>query len=483
MVVLAGGTRRTNGSRSITPWLFRGLLLLLIGIMWSLQLTLTPPATPDDSPLLQMQSERKAVEEHLPPAPGSPAAVATTTSSANSIPVAYVTTITSCDVSLKNTIPFQITEAAAVLAFSIAKVHATTKNRYHPTLYAVHHPDAIACAAPLEALGYTLLARDTPVRVEDIQGDILRERIQKNGCCGERELIKLEAWTLVQYPVVVLLDLDVLIRKPLDGLFDFLLDSSKVPPKDDLLWRGEKETVIPETINLLYTVDYAMVSASRQVKPTQGGFVVLRPSMEIYQEFVGIVTEGDFRDRGGWHGKTGKFWGAMTFQVRCGWVTWRVERHDLDLLTLCFSSLLLHQGLMPLYFQILHPNTSVELNWCVWDNMCSPSREDGKGKCLTQQEDCEDCRNRPIDEVKLLHFTVCQKPWTCNLWPNNNIRSNLCRAFHHAWFLERAELERSWGRSGRGSGTWNEDHFLGYCNSFGSRGYIPMEQPLGPVAG
>ena len=76
----------------------------------------------------------------------------------------------------------------------------------------------------MEPLGFELLERETFVKVADIQGEFLRSKIEKNGCCGEKELIKLEAYTLIQHPIVVHLDLDVLVLKPLDDLFDVMLD-------------------------------------------------------------------------------------------------------------------------------------------------------------------------------------------------------------------------------------------------------------------
>lgn len=392
--------------------------------------------------------------------------------------VAYVATITSCGTDPNNkAIPFQIAEGAAVLRHSIAR----NQVKYDFEAFVMYHPDAKDCAEPLQDLGYTTIERDIPVPVQDIQGEFLRERIVKNGCCGEKELIKLEAWTLTDYPIVVLLDLDTLLLKPLDRLFDFLLDSSKVPYPDDLL---RPNTTIPETVNFLYTTDYAMVSPNRKVKPTQGGFVILRPSLTIYHEFVDIVRTGDFRESGGWLGKSGKFWGAMT-----GWFSACMQSFRLFSLHLTVAlnneKQITVQGLLPLYFQILHPGTSVELNWCVWDNMASPSRDgnlvNGKpnGTCFTQQENCEDCRNRPIADVALAHFTVCQKPWLCMAWRNDAITDRLCRAFHHAWFQERSALEQSWGRSGYGDGTWDRDHNFGNCRYYGAKGYHKIELPYG----
>ena len=95
----------------------------------------------------------------------------------------------------------------------LASIHGKIGGRYDYKMYAIYHPDGETCAAPLKDLGYELLKRNTPVAVSDIQGDFLRENIEKNGCCGEKELVKLEAYTLTQHPVVVHLDLDVLILK------------------------------------------------------------------------------------------------------------------------------------------------------------------------------------------------------------------------------------------------------------------------------
>jgi hypothetical protein len=193
-------------------------------------------------------------------------------------------------------------EGAAVLKHSIHQnsirntySNGTSRSRYDYQLYAFYHPEARACAHVLQELGYAVQERDTPVNVKDIRGDFLRERIEKNGCCGERELIKFEAFTLTQHPIVVMVDLDVLVLKPLDRLFDFILDSRNRPLDDDLLF---PEKHIPERIDVLYTTDYAMVNPGRKYKPTQGGFVVLRPNMTIYKDFVDIITEGNFQEDG-----------------------------------------------------------------------------------------------------------------------------------------------------------------------------------------
>ena len=169
----------------------------------------------------------------------------------DAVSIGYAVTITGCGSD-------PITEGAAVLKHSIhlTSIHGNMNGRYDYQMYALYHPSAIKCAKTLESLGYKLVERETPVAVEDIKGDFLRSRIEKNGCCGEKELIKLEAYTLTQHQVVVHLDLDTLILQPLDGLFDWMLLGNQARTFDassiELQW---PEDEIPEKINAFFTRD------------------------------------------------------------------------------------------------------------------------------------------------------------------------------------------------------------------------------------
>ena len=193
----------------------------------------------------------------------------------------------------------------------------------------------------------------------------------------------MEAYTLVDHPIVVHLDLDTLILKPLDDLFDMML--GKATGKIDVMW---KDIPIPGQVNAFLTRDYNMVDADTKYKPVQGGFLVLRPSMETYKAFVDIIRIGDFREHGGWGGKVGPFYGSMTFQ-----------------------------GIIPYYYDYLHPGTAVELNRCVYNQMCDNPRDKRTvndivaGDCRTGETECEDCRSRPLEDVITAHFTLCQKPY------------------------------------------------------------------------
>ena len=399
--------------------------------------------------------------------------------------VGFAITVTGCGAE-------SLIDAAAVLKHSIhlASVHGNLGGRYDYTMYAIYHPDGEKCALPLQDLGYVLVRRETPVKVEDIEGEFLRTRIRSNGCCGEKELVKLEAYTFVQHPIVVHLDLDVLVLKPLDPLFDWMIQNPNDGKTDhdvsDLhaMW-PEKD--LPPRVNAFFTRDCkskksdpcgigAMVIVSddllnvfslsilltdnmiddvtRKYKPVQGGFLVLRPDVNVYNEFVSIIKKGDFQEDTGWGGILGMFYGCMTFQ-----------------------------GVIPYYYDILHPGQAVEVNRCVFNQMADNPKDKRtvndipQGRCRTGEDECEDCRNRPISEIVTAHFTLCQKPWLCLAMEENIIQSRLCRKLHHEWHRIRSDMEQSWGRPELGPGQYQKEHFYGHC---GKNGYLPIERPYGP---
>jgi hypothetical protein len=199
-----------------------------------------------------------------------------------------------------------------------------------------------------------------------------------------------------------------------------------------------------------------MVGPNRKYKPVQGGFLVLRPDMDAYDEYVKVIKKGIEKEGDGWGGLVGPFYGYMTFQ-----------------------------GLIPYYYDVLHPNEAVELNRCVYNQMADNPKDKRtikdipQGRCRTNQKECEDCRNRPLEEVVSAHFTLCQKPWLCLPQKTDIIQQRLCRKLHHEWFQIRSDLEESWGRSAIGNGSYEQDHFFGYCKSHGKPGYLPIEKPYG----
>lgn len=217
----------------------------------------------------------------------------------NRITIGVASTITGCESDL-------FIDGAAVMKYSLEKQSRNANSKFNYKSYIFYHPSAKKCALPLKDLGFTLLERQTPVRVEEIEGDDLRERIVGSGCCGEKELIKLEAFRLTEHPVVIQLDLDVIINKPMDDVLDFMINpepykkSPAMLAKIPIMW---PQNEIPDDISLIFTKDYNVVAPKRHDKPYQGGFFVIKPSLQTYNEFLDIVRKGDYDFKKGWGNK------------------------------------------------------------------------------------------------------------------------------------------------------------------------------------
>lgn len=244
---------------------------------------------------------------------GSGRGAAVAAGSADRPVIAYVVTLTGCGDSKRYTRADAMNlvgQGAAVLRHSVQLAHSVS-NKYDFEMYALVHPAAKACSETMEKLGYTTLVRNTPFDRADIQKEFLREHIDGASCCGAKEYIKLYAYTLARHPVAVVLDLDSLVLKPLDDLFDALL----APPSSPYDWAAssipihrEEGTATnnssspPRTVEAFYTRDYNMVN-SGVLAGVQGGFLVVKPSERVFSEYIDIVLEGDFREGRGWGGK------------------------------------------------------------------------------------------------------------------------------------------------------------------------------------
>ena len=174
------------------------------------------------------------------------------------------------------------------------------------------HPNAESCSHVFSDLGYTIQIRDTPFDVTKIQGKFLREHVVKSGCCGEKEYLKLYAYTLLDYPIVIHLDLDSLILKPLDDLFIAMLGNDERSSGNGMLSKEVKDAQsrvpvmfndpLPEInkLDAYFTRDYNMVNPGHKHVGVQGGFLIVKPNTDAFNEYVNIVLEGKFFQGGGW---------------------------------------------------------------------------------------------------------------------------------------------------------------------------------------
>jgi hypothetical protein len=409
--------------------------------------------------------------------------------------VAYAVSITSYK---KTSTHFELIDRAAVLHQSIK--HAMQKSkRYDYHIYAFVHPEATDAKPLLERLGYKVQIRDTPFNISKVDNFQLVDG-QRIGCCGEKEYIKLYSYLLSDYPVVVHLDLDTIVLRPMDDLFDFMAltqpnATTKLTPeqvqsfaKTSSMWLNPNRTSDtnethayreildrPEQINFMYTRDYNMVDPPDKnpyQMGVQGGFLVIRPNQRDFDRMVEVIkTGGGGFDHSHWGFETlqykgyGGFYGAATIQ-----------------------------GLASYYYDHLeNAKRSIELNRCHYNTMVDKPRmfnEDlNQDLCRTLEEDCEDCRKTPISEVYTSHFTVCGKPEYCEVAFEEE--EQLCWDLLKEWHKTRLSLEWDWMQRFAGSGfpyipelkaidptesrsKFLESQTLGHCDG---RKYIPLTLP------
>jgi hypothetical protein len=346
--------------------------------------------------------------------------------------IAYAVTLTSCGLSV---------HGAAVLAHSI---HLSSIRNFHKSgsyydykLLAFVHPDAKHCTETFQKFGYEIQIRDTPFNITDSDSAILRHFMPKTGCCGEKEYLKLYSYLQFDYPIVVQLDLDSLILKPMDHLFDVMLsEGDENDDEGQKLERSARNKVsvmhndplppLGSSINAYFTRDYGMAQPGQEHVGVQGGFLIVRPSQAAFDEYIQIVLSGDFTPDG-WGGKHGGYYGELQIQ-----------------------------GIVPYFYDYKHPGTAVELNRCYYNVMADPPRKEeiyrkGKddntvGKCRDGREECQDCRDVPLDEIYSLHFTKCGKPWDCQIspeWPLEGKTKEVCPKYHGEWFRIREDFDKA----------------------------------------
>ncbi len=344
-----------------------------------------------------------------------------------------------------------LADGASVLKHSIhlQSYPQSKQSKYTYKMIAFVHPEAKGCIEPLKKLDYEIMIKETPINVADIEGDFLRKKVSKTGCCGDKEFLKLYAYTLVDYDVVVHLDLDTLIIQSLDDLFDSMRLTGSAKAESDRRIAVMNNDPIPDKVEAFFTRDYNMAVVGKKHVNVQGGFIIVKPNLDYFEEYKRAILKGNFKPSAGWEGKYGGFFGGQQIQGLCAY-----------------------------FFDGLHPGTAVELNRCVYNQMNDAPRKNKGPKsdvqlCVDGTTDCEDCRKQDFALVKSVHFTLCQKPWVCPIYIVKNTQS-LCMQFHKKWFEIREDMEKQLGIysvTNDNDGDFHNDVFRGYCKGGGQKGY------------
>ena len=389
--------------------------------------------------------------------------------------IAYAISVTDCPSNATHT----VLDGAAVLAHSIHRQsirNPESSSRYDYKLYAFVHPTAAAvCQDPLQELGYDVQIKDLPFAIERVPPE-LRESMESKGCCGSKEYLKLHVLSLKHHRIAVHLDIDTLLVRPMDELFDYMLrrqsrSSSLALPSHHIAgiqhhlpsFSSSPNNTTDSTafakdgkqLDMFFTRDYHQHSAySKNPKHygVQGGFLVVRPNRELLNELTGRLLQETFHKRRGWSNKGyGGYWGASQIQ---GYLSYVIGEYYSD--------------------------RALELNRCRYNTMISedPMDVEDPTKCRTLEPTCEDCRDTPWEDVYLVHLTTCRKPWEC---PFLRYPTPLaCRTAHKAWFETRVHLETTQWQQTPPKGGWNREWTLGYCTkprNSSTRVYQTMQFP------
>ena len=294
-------------------------------------------------------------------------------------------------------------DAAAVLKHSVHLNSVRTPSSgsvYDYQFYVFVHSSALDCARLLQAMDFQVLLREAPVELHEIQNQRYAEIIDGSGCCGHKEFLKFYSYTLTNHPVAVLTDLDAMVLKPLDHLYDILL--SRPHQSTIAIPTAQWNKTVSHPVNAFFVRDYFQnrMLRSPDKLQIQGGFLVHRTNQTVFEEFRDLVRKGDFEPGRGW---TPEGWGGG--KVGNG----GSERY---------------QGLVSYYYSGLYPQTSVELNHCLYDQ-----------------------------RIYSAHFGLCLKPWQCvdnttlingprgwesDLWQDAH---ELCMRLHWTWHGVRRDLE------------------------------------------
>ena len=104
------------------------------------------------------------------------------------------------------------------MAYSIYNVSKNVD--FDISLLAFVHPNVTKARPLLTKMGFHVIVAPTPINPQAIRFEFLRTKIDKNGCCGSAELIKLNSYRLLDFDYVVHLDADTFLLNPIDELFD-----------------------------------------------------------------------------------------------------------------------------------------------------------------------------------------------------------------------------------------------------------------------
>jgi hypothetical protein len=199
------------------------------------------------------------------------------------------------------------TDALLVLRHSIhlnSVHHAPSNSSYGYQMYAFVHEEGCARNDPaipgfLRRLGYTPKVVNSPVSIADeVPDGWYKSHVEGENCCGSSEFIKLHAYGLTDHPVVVHWDVDAIVLRPMDDLFDAMLRSPASPAglaaRSRLRVSRPGFQRIPAVVDAFFTRDVTSAAPWERIQAVQGGFLVARPNLDHLEMFKRLVRTGNY---------------------------------------------------------------------------------------------------------------------------------------------------------------------------------------------
>lgn len=338
----------------------------------------------------------------------------------------------------------------------------------------------------LQQVGYRVEVVREPIHHTNIKNEFLQHHAPRNmgHRVGMKDLIRLFAYKMEEYPLVVLVDTLTFVLRPPDAIYDLLLNGPQGHTwadqhqdhfvRDTFYPNGTiaSSQGLPAQIDIMFTRDYTSLRQNDWTTGMSLAFVPLRPNVQTFHQLINTYQSVPYDKEHGWgHKGYSKYAGAM-----------------------------LTKGLLTYFYSEVYPHRKAELFRCIYNNMADipfvAGRRGGKDNCRDVKEHrtlpdgspmpCTDCRLQTWDEIVVANNAMCRAPWRCPYKSDEVAKVPLlgptlaiCRKFHQSWFALRHAVEETFlnpEERTKDTGTFHKEIFQGYCLPGGSKGgsYVPM---------
>ena len=180
------------------------------------------------------------------------------------------------------------------------------------------------------------------------------------------------------------MDIDFVITKPLDDLFDVLTQDKErmEAAKQRIELQDPAQGWPQEPPQAFFTRDWAAAIPGK-VSGYQAGFIALVPNPVLFDDVVKVIQTTNFI--GGFSRRNDNGWGGLGYGSFIG---------DMAM-----------QGAMAYYYDQFRPTEFVELNMCAHNHMGMKVTVGRNSKCKNNKPTCENCQHTPLSRIHSIHYS------------------------------------------------------------------------------